>query len=163
MDEDGLTVDLACRNASDEPMPCGLGHHPYFECTAATRIATVVRDVWTIDDAVLPVDRIAATGRYDLADRPVCGQDLDHGFGGWSGRATLTDPSWPFDIALLSSDAAFFQLYSPVSGGLFVAEPTTHANAALNAPEEEWEALGLRVLGPGESMAMSMRIAVHRK
>ena len=27
----------------------------------------------------------------------------------------------------------------------FVAEPVTHANAALNAPEKEWAELGLRV------------------
>ena len=42
-----------------------------------------------------PVEKIAATGRFDLSDRPVCGQGLDHGFGGWSGRTTLSDPAFP--------------------------------------------------------------------
>jgi aldose 1-epimerase len=59
-----------------------------------------------------------------------------------------------------SPDASFFQLYSPESGGLFVAEPVTHANAAMNEPEESWAELGLRVLEPGESMSLTMRVDV---
>jgi aldose 1-epimerase len=160
LDEGGLTLVLACINRSDEPMPCGLGQHPYFLCTAQTRLDTGVETVWTIDRHVLPVEQVPAVGRFDLRDRPVCGQDLDHGFGGWSGRAVISDPGLPFRIAMSSPDANFFQLYSPASGGLFVAEPVTHANAAMNAPEEEWAELGMRVLGPGETMSLTMRVEV---
>lgn len=160
LDERGLTVELSCTNRSAEPMPCGLGQHPYFPCTRATRLDTRVESVWTIDELVLPVEKVPAAGRYDLRDRLVCGQDLDHGFGGWSGRATIADPGLPIRIELSSPEARFFQLYSPASGGLFVAEPVTHANAALNAPEEEWAELGLRVLEPGESMSLTMRVDV---
>jgi aldose 1-epimerase len=160
LDDKGLSLDLACTNCSDEPMPCGLGQHPYFPCTPATRLDTGVESVWTIDEHVLPVEKLPATGRYDLRDRLVCGQDLDHGFGGWSGRAVFSDPSLPFRIEISSPDARFFQLYSPASGGLFVAEPVTHANAALNEPEESWAELGLRVLEPGETMNLTMRVDV---
>jgi aldose 1-epimerase len=160
LDDTGLTVDLACTNRSDEPMPCGLGQHPFFPCTSATRLDTRVESVWTIDEQVLPVEKLPATGRFDLGDRLVCGQDLDHGFGGWSGRAVITDPALPFRIEMSSPDAHFFQLYSPAAGGLFVAEPVTHANAALNEPEERWAELGLRVLEPGETMSLRMRVEV---
>ena len=158
--ESGLEMALGCRNTSAEPMPCGLGQHPYFHCSDATRIATHVDHVWTIDEQVLPVERIAANGRYDLSDRPVCGLGLDHGFGGWGGTAVLSDPDWPFAIHMSSPDARFFQLYSPEAGGLFVAEPVTHANAALNCPEEQWADLGLRVLAPGEEMTLAMRLSL---
>lgn len=160
LDDDGLSLALSCTNRSDEPMPCGLGQHPYFQCTPQTRIDTGVETVWTIDEHVLPVEQVPAAGRYDLQDRLVCGQDLDHGFGGWSGRAVISDPQRPFRIAMSSPDAHFFQLYSPASGGLFVAEPVSHANAALNAPEEEWAELGMRVLEPDETMALTMRVDV---
>lgn len=160
LDETGLTLDLSCANRSAEPMPCGLGQHPYFPCTPQTRIDTVVESVWEIDEQVLPVAKLPAAGRYDLGDRRVCGQGLDHGFGGWGGRAIITDPALPFRIAMSSPDARFFQLYSPAAGGLFVAEPVTHANAALNEPEEKWPELGLRVLEPGESMTLTMRVEV---
>ena len=162
LDESGLSVTLACANRSDEPMPCGVGHHPYFPCGPGTRIDSRADHVWTIDEHVLPVDKVPAVGRFDLADRPVCGQDLDHGFGGWSGAARLTDPDWPVDVEL-TAPANFFQIYSPPTGGIFVAEPVSHANAALNAPEEQWPELGMRVLEPGEAMSLELRIAVRAK
>lgn len=160
LDETGLTLTLSCKNLSSDPMPCGLGQHPYFLCSGATRIATRVDHVWTIDEQVLPLERVAATGRYELSDRAVCGLGLDHGFGGWGGSATLSDPAWPFQIILSSADADFFQLYSPKDGGIFVAEPVTHANAALNAPEDQWAGLGMRVLSPGNEMALVTRIQI---
>lgn len=160
LDESSLEILLTCRNLSPDPMPCGLGQHPYFLCSPETRIQTRVEHVWTIDEKVLPVEKIVATGNYDLADRAVCGLGLDHGFGGWAGTAVLSDPDWPFAIGMSSPDAAFFQLYSPKSGGIFVAEPVTHANAAINAPEEQWTDLGMRILEPGEGMTLSMRLAI---
>ncbi len=164
LDNGGLTMEISCTNLSDEPMPCGLGHHPYFPCTSETRIDTEVKSVWTIDAKVLPVKKVPVEGRYDLRNRRVCAQDLDHGFGGWGGRVRIGDPSLPFRIEISSADTRFFQLYSPASGGLFVAEPVSHANAALNEPEESWAELGLRVLDPGETMRLVMRVdvvAVH--
>jgi aldose 1-epimerase len=160
LDEGGLTIKLECQNLAEEPMPCGLGQHPYFPCGPETRLDTEVTHVWTIDEHVLPVEKVPAEGRFDLRDRLVCGQGLDHGFGGWGGEARMSDPEWPYELSLKSADARFFQLYSPQGGGIFVAEPVSHANAALNAPEEEWAELGMRVLDPGEAMSLTMRLEV---
>ena len=163
LDAGGVTLELSCRNTSGEPMPCGLGHHPYFWCTSETRIDTEVETVWTIDENTLPVEQVPATGRYDLRNRAICGQELDHGFGGWGGTVRMWDPSWPFDLELSSASARFFQIYSPADGGFFVAEPVTHANAALNEPEEKWAELGLRVLEPGEEMQLEARLDIRAK
>lgn len=161
LDGGGLSLRLACRNISAEPMPCGLGQHPYFPCGPDTRLGTGVTHAWEIDELVLPAAKVPAEGRFDLRDRAVCGQDLDHGFGGWSGEARISDPDWPVELVLDSPDAHFFQLYSPAEGGLFVAEPVSHANAALNEPEEDWPEFGLRVLEPGDEMHLDMRIDVR--
>ena len=163
LDERRLSIRLTCRNLSDEPMPCGLGQHPYFDCGPHTTIDTEVTHAWTIDEHVLPLDKVLATGRFDLRNRPVCSQDLDHGFGGWGGAATITDPDVPFTIRMSSPDARFFQLYSPREGAIFVAEPVTHANAALNEPEERWPELGMRALDPGEEMSLDMNLEVIPK
>jgi aldose 1-epimerase len=160
IDEAGFAVTLICRNTSDEPMPCGLGQHPYFPCGPETRLDTQVSHAWTIDEKVLPVEKVPAEGRYDLSNRRICGQGLDNGFAGWGGAARINDAEWPYEVRITSADARFFQVYSPPSGGIFVAEPVSHANAALNAPEEEWPALGMRVLDPGEDMRFAMRIEV---
>jgi aldose 1-epimerase len=160
LDEGGLSIALMCRNTSSEPMPCGLGQHPYFPCGPETRLATEVAAAWTIDEHVLPVEKVPATGRFDLSDRLACGQDLDHGFGGWGGEVRMTDPDWPYALRMASPTAKFFQLYSPKAGGIFVAEPVSHANAALNEPEEQWRELGMRILEPGEEMRLDMRLDV---
>lgn len=163
LEERRLTIRLTCTNRSDGPMPCGLGQHPYFPCGPETRIDTKVAHAWTIDEHVLPVERVPADGRFDLRRRLVCGQGLDHGFDGWGGLAWMGDPTWPYELLLSSTSAGFFQLYSPPDGGIFVAEPVTHANAALNAPEEEWPELGMRVLEPGKAMSLDMRIEILPK
>lgn len=160
LDAGGLSVTLSCTNRSDLPMPCGLGLHPYFPCTPATVLDAAVAHAWTIDAHTLPVAKVPASGAYDLRRRRICGAGLDHGFGGWSGEARLADPAWPFDIALFSPEARFLHVYAPAEGGFLAVEPVTHANAALNAPEEERHRLGLRILLPGETMSLSMRLEV---
>ena len=62
LDERACRVRLSCRNTVDEPMPCGLGVHPYFPCGPQTRIDTRVACAWTIDEKVLPVDQVPAEG-----------------------------------------------------------------------------------------------------
>ena len=163
LDARGYSVRLTCRNTSGDAMPCGLGQHPYFDCGPQTRIDTKVESAWTIDEQVLPVEKVLAEGRYSLKNRQVCGQDLDNGFGGWGGEARMSDPDWPYEVRVASPEANFFQVYSPSDGGIFVAEPVTHANAALNAPEAEWTELGMRVLDPGEAMSLDMRLEVIPK
>jgi len=160
LDRSGLTVTLACTNEASEPMPCGLGLHPYFPCTPATVLEAEVDCAWTIDPRTLPVERVAAEGRYGLAARRICGAGLDNGFGGWRGVARLSDPVWPFTVALSSTEARYLHVYAPESGGFVAVEPVTHANAALGVPEEEWESLGLSILAPGETMRLTMRVDV---
>lgn len=160
VDPDGLSLELSCRNLSAERMPCGLGFHPYYPCTADTMLDTSVESAWTIDAAVLPVDNVAATGRYDLRARHVCGQALDNGFDGWSGTAAITWPGEGAWLRLSSPDARRFQLYSPAEGGLFVAEPVQSANAALNARQDEWSELGIALLEQGECRTLHARLDV---
>jgi aldose 1-epimerase len=161
--EDYLTVRLTCRNLSSEQMPCGLGLHPSFNCNVGTRIQTSVEQVWAIDKDLLPVEQLPATGRYDLSDGPICSRDLNNGYCGWSGRAIISDQEWPFELELSSPDARFLQVYSPTGAGSFDAEPVSHANAALNEPEEDWPALGIQLLEPGQEADFETRIEVRSK
>jgi aldose 1-epimerase len=104
------------------------------------------------------VNRIRG-GRFTFRGREV----MLNGFGGWGGEARMSDPAWPYEIRLSSREAKFFQLYSTSEGGIFVAEPVTHANAALNAPEGEWAEFGMRILDNGEEIGLDMRLEVIPK
>ncbi|MFD1612193.1 aldose 1-epimerase [Sphingomonas tabacisoli] len=154
----GLEAEIACKNLSDEPMPCGLGFHPYFPCDGQTRIDTRAERVWEVDAQVLPTTVVPATGRYALDGEPACARGLDNGYGGWGGEMRLTYGDGAV-TRMASPDAHFFQIYSPPQGGLLAAEPVSHANAALNEPEERWGELGLRVLAPGETMRLRMHLS----
>lgn len=162
LDADGLSLRLSVRNLAQGPMPAGLGLHPYFPCDGSTLLDTEVETAWTIDAEVMPVEAVPAEGRYGLRDRRICGQDLDNGFGGWSGEAVIEWPGTGVGVAIRSADAGYFQVYSPTAGGLFVAEPVTHRNAALNLPESQWTTAGLRLLDPGAEFAISTRFEVLR-
>jgi aldose 1-epimerase len=157
LDADGLSLTLSCTNRSPERMPCGLGFHPYYPCDEETVIDTQVTSVWTVDAAVLPVANVPAEGRYNLRNRQICGQSLDNGFDGWSGTADICWPAEEVGLRLSSPDAGRFQVYSPASGGLFVAEPVQNANAALNGPQEHWSDLGITLLQQGETSSVRAR------
>ena len=161
LDEQGLSLELSCRNLSPEPMPCGLGFHPYFPCGSDTILDTEVEGAWTIDTKVLPVARVPAIGRYGLRSRRICGQGLDNGFEGWSGAASISWPGKEASVRLSSPDARRFQVYSPPQGGLFVAEPVQNANAALNEPQAQWPELGVTLLAQGESSRLRARFEVR--
>jgi aldose 1-epimerase len=160
LDEDGLTIELACRNLSAEPMPCGLGLHPYYPCNRETRLDATVEAVWEVDADVLPTVRVSASGRYGLEDRAICGQSLDNGYDGWNGSAKIRWPDRRLALALTSPDAGRLQVFSPPDGGFFVAEPVQNANAALNAPQDQWPSLGLTLLPQGEEARLRARFAV---
>jgi aldose 1-epimerase len=160
LSEAGLEAEITCRNLSGEPMPCGLGFHPYFPCDAQTRIETAVERVWEVDHKVLPTGIAPPTDRYALDGQPACGRGLDNGYGGWAGEMRLTAGDGAVTL-MTSPDAGFFQIYSPPSGALLAAEPVSHANAALNEPEESWDGLGLRVLEPGETMRLRMTLRLQ--
>ncbi|WP_293682387.1 aldose 1-epimerase [uncultured Phenylobacterium sp.] len=160
LDADGLTLTLTCHNRSALRMPCGLGLHPYHPCGPETVLDTEVDGVWTVDADVLPVERVPATGRYDLRARRICGQALDNGYDGWSGVALIHWPGQPASLRLTSDDAKYFQVYSPAAGGLFVAEPVQHTNAALNEPQSAWRDLGIVMLAPGSTRSITARYDV---
>ena len=157
---EGLEIELSCRNLSALPMPCGLGLHPYFPCTGDTLLDTEVSTVWTVDENVLPVDQQPATGRYSLQNRLIGNQNLDNGFGGWSGTARIHWPGQSMALEMSSADASYFQVYSPIGLDFFAAEPVQHANAALNAPQDEWPQLGIHLLALGESRRLRVRFKV---
>jgi len=163
LDSQGLSVRLECRNLSPQPMPCGLGFHPYFPVQETTWLFTDVRHVWLIDEDILPTEKVDVDTHSNPQSGPIMGRGLDNGYAGWSGTARIEDPHWPFDITMRAVGAPYFQIYAPKSLPLLVAEPVSHANAALNAPQEEWEALGLKILAQGEMQVLTWRLEVRAK
>lgn len=156
LDDSGLFVTMSIRNLADQPMPFGMGHHPYYPRTPATRIRTNVRAMWHATQDLLPtlldahpcIDALASPEGLS-ADA----YDLDNNFAGWSRAATI---DWPDErrSVTLYADVPFdhMVLYAPAAHpDLLCVEPVTNTVDFLNldAPRED---VGGGVLMPGETM-----------
>ena len=157
LDQEGLKVVLACRNLSNDPMPCGLGFHPFFDAPADTVLNAEVTAVWTVDDEIMPVERVAASGRYSLVARPIARAGLDNGYDGWTGEATVEWPARQAGVRIRCREARRFQVYAPEAQAVLCAEPVTNANDAFRYPEEEWPDLGVAILVRGEIATLTAR------
>lgn len=124
-----LTLSLSVTNRAAETLPYGLGFHPYFPRTPATRLVTQAERYWSerenhLPGAVGPIpDDLDFSTGATLPDRW-----LNNAFDGWNGQARI---EWPeTGVALsLTADEAFrhFVLYSPsATDDFFCFEPMSH-------------------------------------
>lgn len=140
LDDEALTVGLSIENHEDQPVPAGLGLHPFFARNAETGLAFRAGSVWLADREVLPTERIAVPEAWDFAQpRRVGDVVLDNCFEGWDGKASV---NWPdrglrIDVAA-SSTFRHLVVYVPQGRSYLAVEPVSHANGrvaeALLAP-----------------------------
>jgi aldose 1-epimerase len=153
---EGLSVTISIRNLADRPMPFGMGHHPYYPRTPATRIRANVRAMWHATPDLLPthlgahpvVDALAAPEGM-LADA----FDLDSNFAGWSRTATIDWPDEGRSVTLFA-DAPFdhMVLYAPAGHrDLLCVEPVSNTVDFLNLDAAR-EDVGGGILMPGEGV-----------
>lgn len=157
LNQDGLTIRLDMTNASSEPMPAGLGFHPYFPRPEGTRLKAATTGVWTGPEIV--PDRLAASGwiadwigqEVDAAARAVA--LIDNAYEGWSGVAELADGD---GVTTVTADADRLHVYAPPGEDFCCLEPVTHRPDVFNqaAPGEG----GSVVLAPGESLSLRMTV-----
>lgn len=150
----GCAVTLVLTNRSAEPMPAGLGLHPYFRRRRGTEVRFACDHVLLADAECLPTGITAPPdhfGNWAEGARPP-GETVDHCFAGWQGSATISDDLGT--IALEADGAPNLHLYAPAGGDPLCLEPVTHTPDAPNrAPDE------MIVLPPGCSASLTMRIS----
>jgi aldose 1-epimerase len=161
--EGGLDQTLQVRHLGQEPLPYGLGVHPWFLRTAATRITAPVQGVWLCGDDPLPV---AHTHNYpegwNLNEGVQAhGLLIDNGYTGWGGKACIAWPEWGLQLAVTMPDFArdggaaqhFCLIYRPPRGPAFCFEPITQPIDAFHLPQRP----GLRVLNQGEAASLNIQ------
>ena len=159
---DHLRVSLTLVNESPEPMPAGLGWHPYFVRTAAATITAAVAAVWLTDDEMMPTTR--DTSRAARLTRGIAVERvaLDNCCVGWSGRAGL---EWPERTARMTMTAEppleSLMVFTPPQKPFFCVEPVSHVTDAFNRAAAGRTDTGMRVLESGEALQASVTLAVE--
>ncbi|SCX29635.1 Aldose 1-epimerase [Agrobacterium sp. DSM 25558] len=162
VDNDTLRLDLSVTSMAADPMPFGLGHHPFFIRTPLTRITASVADCWSERDGHLPGGKDALPHDLNLtAGSALPNRFLNNAFGGWNGRASI---DW-VDLGLAAEiDTTphhnVLMLYAPLDRQeFFCLEPMTH----LPNGHHMTNFGGLALLHQGMTIHSCMTIEFRRK
>jgi aldose 1-epimerase len=161
-----FTARLAVRNVGAEPMPCGLGFHPWFPRAGVS----------SADDARL---RFAAASVYPpmpsgptqptppefmfAQERAIGTCDMNHCFRDWDGRARLVDPQRDVTSELTAgATLGHVVVFTPPDRPCYALEPVSICNNGFNLHAAGQEGTGTRGLAAGEELVGEMALDVGR-
>ncbi|MBK9440845.1 MAG: aldose 1-epimerase [Comamonadaceae bacterium] len=158
----GMDQTLKVTHTGIQPLPYGLGQHPFFPRSADTRLTTSVQGVWLSGHDSLPAKHTAELpdGWDPRGGMSVNGSLIDNAYTGWSGQARIDWPDRqlaltiqvPDILARGQTDGVCLLYRSPVISA-FCFEPVTHPIDAFHIPGLP----GLRLLRTGESLMLKVQ------
>jgi aldose 1-epimerase len=157
LEASGMEQTVSIAHVGREPLPYGIGIHPWFVRTARARLSAAVQGVWLTGAGPLPTTHTPQfPSTWDLRE-PISanGTSIDNTYTGWSGAACI---EWPehqlkLDIKVAESTHNHCHLYRPPQGATFCFEPVSHPIDAFHLPGQP----GLSVLRQGESLEFKVR------
>lgn len=154
---DAFTMALSLTNVGDRAMPAGLGFHPYFLADARTTLAFDAHSLWLSTPDMLPDREAPADALGDWSrPAPVLGGSLiDNVYGGWDGTAMI-ERGDGLRLTMTATGAEWLHVFRPPGGTDFCLEPVSHRPDSINHAE------GMAILPPGETMRLTMTIAIDR-
>jgi aldose 1-epimerase len=158
LSETGLTNTLTMTNRADIALPFGGGFHPWFPRTEETRLQANAPDHWPEGEGSLPASNSPQLPPDDFdfsTTKPLPNRWINAGFSRWDGKAYITQGDDAVSVTLTSETLTTAIIYSPEPDcGFFCFEPVSHPVNAHNLPGMP----GLKVLQPGESLTLEMRL-----
>ena len=163
---DTARFELILRNLSDQPMPAGLGFHPWFAVDEDSAVEFAAAKVWTQDAQGRPLAAVPAgdEARFDFAHpRRAMDVEQDHCHADWQGPARLTHPHRQLTVEVTASaDLAHMMVYRRHGQPWLCLEPVSHATGAFSLPALNTAACGVRLLAPGAAWSVWMTLAIRR-
>ncbi|MBK7938053.1 MAG: hypothetical protein IPJ82_13600 [Lewinellaceae bacterium] len=153
-----FTLETACRNLHDRPIPVGFGWHPYFRLTDKAdkhRMQLPPCEKVTIDERMIPTGERQVYGDF-RKKRTVEDTFLDNCFcslnAGGSYRMILEGAGRSLAVQASSRQFPFFQVFTPPHRESIALEPMSCNVDAFNNGE------GLVALGPGKEWKAKINI-----
>lgn len=157
LSDEGLAMSLAVVNQSDEPMPLGLGFHPYFPRGASTVYRGLHCGEWHNDADCIPVCHDSRSGPRDWWEgRAVAARAVDTVYTGREGALEIVWPERGIGLTIDCSDALVNTvIYSPRGEDFFCVEPVTNETDAFNRGQ-------LDLLAPGTQRSVQLRLCCNQ-
>jgi aldose 1-epimerase len=160
IDSHTLRLDHTLTNLSDEPMPAGIGIHPWFVRPAQIRIRAAAVYPRNTDSAPDPEP---VAGPFDLREPRPLADGLD---ATWTAvGAPPVELAWPnLGVSAtmhVAAETAFIVAASPASLEAIAVEPQTHAPQGLRRLLNH-EPGALTVLNPRDSLPFSVDLEFGR-
>jgi aldose 1-epimerase len=154
-----LATTLAVTSLSREPLPFGLGFHPWFPRSSGTRLRFRAAGCWPQDDRHLPATSgpapIPPDWDFGVPAPPPEGW-INTAFSGWDGEAELWHDVSAVSLRITAPDLRTLIVYSPSAAAPFLClEPVSHPVDAHNLPGQP----GLVRLEPGASLSAGMTLS----
>ena len=158
LDADGLILRLMVENTDARRMPLGLGLHPFFPLTAATRLTARLGGVWLNSERMLPERHVPVPPVWDFSHgAPAAPLKVDNCFTGWDGTAVLEWPERRTAMTIAAADLRNLVVYVPTAHDYVCVEPVSNVNDGFNLAAAGVADTGVTVLEPGEKKAASVR------
>ncbi len=155
----GMDQTVSVTHLGSQPLPYGLGQHPWFLRTPETRLHTQVQGVWLSGVDPMP---LAHSTSFPPSWDPRGGLDVngtlvDNAYTGWGGTAHIVWPEHRLQLDMhvpaveqRGRDDGFCLLYRPPQGPAFCFEPVTHPIDAFHVDGQP----GVQVLQTGETLTL---------
>ncbi|NSL56011.1 aldose 1-epimerase [Uliginosibacterium aquaticum] len=151
-----MHMHLEVTHLGKEPLPYGLGFHPYILRAPGLRLRFGAAGYWPASEGLPHEHAEALPAEWNFNQLREIGSGLiDHNFHGCDGRMTMERPDIDLRLDWQTTQPAGLDtaiLYRPAHDEWFCYEPVTHITAAHSRAGMP----GLRLLGQGESMALEV-------
>ena len=156
---------LSCRvtNTDYQAIPAGIGFHPYFPRTPATRLRFAAKHFWLEGPDHLPTSPISVPPELDFSHGVRVPEAWRNNlYSGWSGQAEIHQPDLGYRLILEASETlSQLMLYAPPNVTRFALEPQSHSSGFTRTSSIPPEALGLTTLSPGESLVGTLTMTLQ--
>lgn len=153
---------MSVTNRSEQPMPAGLGFHPFLPYESGVCVAANIKKMFLQDDQVFPIGETDQDPMLTaLQNNDPLLQGYDTGFFDWQGSATVSWPNHGYQLQIEAGETTPYAIiYTPKENDFFCFEPVSHATNALKNTEKDYQALGGYILDTDEVLSGWMRYSI---
>lgn len=164
LSHDEVEFHLKLQNIDEQPMPAGLGFHPWFALDRESHVRFGPTSVWLQDENGWPTLNRPASDQenFDFSQwRLAQAVNQNHCHSDWSGQAELNLHEKKLSIQISASpNLNHLMVYRKPGQDWLCLEPVSHATGALSLPHVRIARTEDHLLAPGDSMEAWMRISV---